>query len=134
MAKLIQFNSERLLNEWYEKTDERLLILLRNLAMKFGGIRLTCLVRTKEENDLLTKVGAVKNSRHLLNNTTGKCEAADINPRRNYKDNEEGWRSRIKFYLDTHTTGIQTIIQTHGTAPHIHIEIDPIPGSHVEIV
>lgn len=135
MARLIEFNSKRLLTEWCSgDVDERLLIILRALSLKIGGIRVTCMVRTEAENAKLVRFGAAPNSKHLLDKTTGLCRAADINPRWGYKGNPDEWRYGVKHYLDSHFTGIQTIIQRHGTAPHCHIEIDVPRGLEVEIV
>ena len=132
MARLIEFNSARLLDEYCQQLDERLKNILRILALEMGGIRITCLVRTPEENYALIVQGAVPHSKHLINTTTGKCEAADINPRRNYTQEADAWRNKVKHYLDFHTNGINTVI--HGKHPHVHIEIDPVPGFGVELV
>jgi len=134
MERLIEFNSKRLLNEWHSgKIDERLVIVLRALLLEMDGFRVTCLIRQELENAKLVHLGAVPNSKHMLNDE-GLCCAADINPRREFKGDPDEWRWKVKEYLNKHFNGIDCVIQRHGTAPHCHIEIDTPRGLEIEIV
>ena len=109
---MISFKTTRLEREW-ESVDPRLKFLLYALTGYIGDFRVTCLVRTQEEN---ANVGGHPRSKHL----TG--EAADVNPAREEGD-PVGWRYRAKCFLDKHTSGVDSII--HGLPGHLHIEIDP---------
>ena len=121
---MIEFKSERLRREWHGgKADERLLNVLRILADKFGGLRITCLLRTVEENSVLP--GAAAHSGHIPDALSGQCSAADFNPPESVSDLEQrmAWRENVGGYVQKHFRGIRCIPRDHGTAPHVHLEL-----------
>jgi hypothetical protein len=129
----IQMDQARLRVEWDSGIlDERLKIVLRAVGMFMNGIRLTCLKRDMAEN--AATPGAVGNSKHIPNKD-GKVLAADFNPPWSIvSTNHDQWRMAVKQYCDRHFRGVDCIIKPHGTAPHVHLEIDPPPGLTVELL
>lgn len=121
---LIRFKSQRLREEWESGiVDERLLNVLRILALKFDGLRVTCLLRTAQENAALPD--ASPRSLHQLDPVTRKCRAADFNPPTG-SPREYGsavWRESVRRYVEKHIRGARCITRDHGTAPHVHLEI-----------
>ena len=128
---LIGFKSPRIVSEWANQTDERLKIILRAMSVFMGGLRITCLVRTPEEN---MGMGGVPNSKHLPDPVTGLCCAADLNPSYDEK-NLEYWRERFRGYIKQHFVGIDVVIH-EGTKTHVHLEIDTlnIPDSSIRLI
>ena len=121
---MIEFKSERLRREWHGgKMDERLLNVLRILADKFGGLRITCLLRTVEENSALP--GASVHSKHIPDPLSGQCSAADFNPPQIVSDLKQqvAWREKVGVYVQDYFRGVQCITSDHGTAPHVHLEL-----------
>jgi len=121
---MIEFKSGRLRREWHGgKLDERLLNVLRILADKFSGLRITCLLRTVEENSALP--GASVHSRHIPDPHSGQCSAADFNPPERLSDLKQqvAWRENVRGYVQVHFRGIRCITRDHGTAPHVHLEL-----------
>ncbi len=121
---LIQFKTQRLRAEWESGVaDERLLNILRIVALKFDGLRLTCLLRTEEENAALPD--SSPHSLHQLDPETRKCRAADFNPRVGAPDEpaSAAWREAVNRYVERHIRGVRCVTRDHGTAPHVHLEI-----------
>lgn len=130
--KYIYSDIPRITAEWEgNQIDERLRLVLAAIAFIFGGIRLTCLIRSYEENKALISKGAKDNSLHVVR-FPQLCRAADFNPNYGVK-NAEHWRERVATYVKTHFRGVDVVVQPHGTAPHVHLEIDPKAGE-VEIL
>lgn len=127
----IQLPTDRLRNEWGSGIlDERLKNVLRIIGMQMDGIRLTCLSRTAEEN---AADGGVPTSKHLLKD--GKVLAADFNPPWTFSTRDpDKWRRAVKNYSDRYFIGVDCVVIPHGTAPHVHIEIDPKNGQRVALL
>ncbi len=127
---LISFKSDRIISEWAHQTDERLKFVLRSMAVLMDGLRITCLVRTPEENQA---VGGMPNSKHLID-LTDKCCAADVNPP--FEEIEpDYWRERFKAFINAHLIGVDVVVH-EGTAKHVHLEIDTkmIPDGQVRLI
>ncbi len=141
MKAEIQFNDKRIEQEFGSQlVDERLKMFLWIMASVFGLIRLTCLIRTDKENEDLQEIakkrlvpGPAKDSKHLLLPPDRLCLAADFNPP-GTEPLPIGWRLKVKLYCDRHFRGIEVVIQDHGSAPHVHAEIDPLDKFQVELL
>ena len=143
MANIIlSFNgSDRLVSEWNSSLlDERVRFIIRSLALKFDGLRITCLIRTdKDQADIAAKAklrgvsGPAQKSKHLLLDPDKICRAVDFNPLMTLKAQEE-WRRKIKDYCDRHLRGIFCEIRDDGTAPHVHLHVQPDKAFEVELL
>ena len=143
MGKALQWDTDRIGHEWdSQQVDERLKNVLRIIGMKFDGFRITCLIRTEAENEGIEEIaknrgvaGPAKKSKHLLLDPDRMCRAVDGNPPwSKMNDNPENWRRKVKDYVDTRFRGLFVEIRDHGTAPHVHIEIDLLSKFEVELL
>ena len=97
--------------------DQPVKTILRDIAMEFGKITVTCLDRNPEQN---AAVGGVNNSKHLINPVTGKCEAVDWVISRILVDNPNA----IIEYVKKHFKGVDILYHDSGTGFHFHLEKD----------
>jgi len=119
----VQFKSVRIAREWAsDEVSPVLKFILRSCGVYKEGVRITCLIRTDEENDA---VGGVKNSKHVINRRNPQCTAVDVNPPWSLEKSKwEKWRHDLADYIMTHLRGVQVIIHGEGDNRHAHIEID----------
>lgn len=130
---LISFKKERLVREFAESITSRLRFILYAAAgwtmQKYGyGIKITELLRTPEENEA---VGGVFNSKHLAN-AQGLAEAADFVFASGKVPLE--WDNELKAFLDASLDGVDVVIIPHGTAAHVHLEVDPQPPTNPVVI
>lgn len=115
----------RLQKEFYGKLDGRLRAAIKDLAdfadrQFLRHIVITCVNRTPEENDA---IGGAKQSAHL-NNRAVDIRSFDSALNKWYFSDEQ--QAEIKKFLED-TWGKDFIFvktDMHGTAPHIHININ----------
>ena len=119
------YKTDRIEREWERVCDPRLQFILRAadhyMAERHGsGLRITSLLHDpKLDGDL----GRKSNTKHRLNGSTHKCEAADVNPEAEYASSWEEWRRVLKIWL-RQVDGIDVVLHGKEANRHLHIEIE----------
>lgn len=123
---MIVFKTDRIKEEWGELLDERLKFVLRSLndfmEEETGcSIRITSLAYYPKTEEV---EGRKKNTKHLVNHITKRCEAADINPDHTLQRSLwESWRKTAAIYL-AQVVGVDTVLHGNDDSRHLHVEVD----------
>ncbi len=125
----ISFNEGKL-NEWEsDKVAESIRVIVSRIAVKFGGVYVTSLIRNKIKN---LKAEGVDKSRHIPeNNESGLCSACDFVLQ---VESIPDLVTEVIGYVNQ--TFSQVYIVFHKTQNgkwHFHLQVMPVKALPVEI-
>lgn len=124
----ISFKYDYVKDQW-EGADNQLSEIIRNviriLALKFGGLTLTSLVRHRLHN---LQVGGKDNSLHVPENCPDNlARAAD------FVLHDINMDLQIEQYCKDHFENVDLVLHDVGSGLHFHIEADPKKGKFVHL-